>query len=184
MAHFLQLIDHSYTMLLAGGTPLNNPLIDFCPLLSKSRLHFQPHVTIFWQFSFNFMKATFIKSNQKSIFQNFISQNLELRTVKQRHPYFHPSRTPPHLFRPRTNCRGLFPNHIKNHHFVICRALTSYLSLNLIAISQGTSILFAVLVYFLRNYLGLHQTRTHLVVCCVDTFEYLTVYCSEKRVVF
>ena len=29
------------------------------------------------------------------------------------------------------------------------------------------SILFAVLVYFLRNYPGLHQTRTHLVVCCV-----------------
>ena len=23
-----------------GGTPLNNPLIDFCPLLSKSMLHF------------------------------------------------------------------------------------------------------------------------------------------------
>ena len=31
--------DHSYTMLLAGGTPLNNPLIDFCALLSKSKLH-------------------------------------------------------------------------------------------------------------------------------------------------
>ena len=29
------------------------------------------------------------------------------------------------------------------------------------------SILFAMLVYFLRNYPGLHQTRTHLVVCCV-----------------
>ena len=27
--------DHSYTMLLAGGTPLNNPLIDFCALFSK-----------------------------------------------------------------------------------------------------------------------------------------------------
>ena len=25
---------------LAGGTPLNNPLIDFCALLSKSKLHF------------------------------------------------------------------------------------------------------------------------------------------------
>ena len=24
----------------AGGTPLNNPLIDFCALLSKSKLHF------------------------------------------------------------------------------------------------------------------------------------------------
>ena len=67
------------------------------------------------------------------------------------------------------------PNQIKNHHFVICRALTSYLSLNFIITNnhtelqslQGTSILFAVLVYFLRNYLGLHQTRTHLVVCCV-----------------
>ena len=23
-----------------GGTPLNNPLIDFCALLSKSKLHF------------------------------------------------------------------------------------------------------------------------------------------------
>ena len=30
------------------------------------------------------------------------------------------------------------------------------------------SILFAALVYFLRNYPGLHQTRTHLVVCCVQ----------------
>ena len=29
------------------------------------------------------------------------------------------------------------------------------------------SILFAALVYFLRNYPGLHQTRMHLVVCCV-----------------
>ena len=53
------------------------------------------------------MEASFIKFNKKSIFQNFISRNLELRTVKQRHPYFHPSRTPPHHFRPRTNCRGL-----------------------------------------------------------------------------
>ena len=39
-----------------------------------------------------------------------------------------------------------------------------------IAISQGTSILFAVLVYFLRNYLGLHQTRTYLVVCWVGAY--------------
>ena len=36
------------------------------------------------------MEATFIKFNKKSIFQNFISQNLELGTVKQRHPYFPP----------------------------------------------------------------------------------------------
>ena len=89
--------------LCIGGTPLNNPLIDFCALFSKSKLH----VTIFWQFSFNFMEAIFTKFNKKSIFWNFISRNLELRTVKQRHPYFHPSRTPPHHFRPRTNCRGL-----------------------------------------------------------------------------
>ena len=33
-----------------------------------------------------------MKLNKKSIFQNFISLALELRTVKQRHPYFHPSR--------------------------------------------------------------------------------------------
>ena len=53
------------------------------------------------------MEATFIKFNKKSIFQNFISRNLELRTVKQRHTYFHPSQMPPHHFRPRTNRRGL-----------------------------------------------------------------------------
>ena len=30
----------AYTMLLGGGTPLNNPLKDFCALLSKSRQRF------------------------------------------------------------------------------------------------------------------------------------------------
>ena len=86
------------------------------------------------------MEAIFIKFNKKSIFQNFISLNLELRTVKQRHPYFHPSRTPPHHFRPPTNCRGLLskPNQDKNHHFVICRTLTSYLSLNFIITNNHT----------------------------------------------
>ena len=137
-----------------------------------------------------------MKFNRKSIFPNFISLALELRTVKQRHPYFHPSRTPSHHFRPRTNCRGLLskPNqeqgriHVwsesapappfwqinhansayfrlflgyfrvisatrppppfniswihpcKNHHFVICTALTSYLSLNFIITNNHTEL--------------------------------------------
>ena len=66
------------------------------------------------------------------------------------------------------------PNQIKNHHFVICRALASYLSLNFIITNNHTELQsprerrFCLLSWstFLRNYLGLHQTRTHLVVCC------------------
>ena len=66
------------------------------------------------------------------------------------------------------------PNQIKNHHFVICRALISYLSRNFIITNNHTELQsprgrqFCLLSWstFLRNYLGLHQTRTHLVVCC------------------
>ena len=45
-----------------------------------------------------------MKYNEKSIFQNFISQTFELRTVEQRHSYFHTSRNASY-FRPRTNYR-------------------------------------------------------------------------------
>ena len=90
-------------------------------------------MTILGQFSFNFMEASFMKFNKKSIFQNFISQTLELRTVKQRHPYF---LTRLERLLPICDRRWIAgvccPNQIKNHHFVICRALTSYLSLNFI----------------------------------------------------
>ena len=113
-----------------------------------------------------------MKFNKKSVFQKFIGRTLELRPIEQRHPYFLTR-----LERLLTICdRGRIagvccPNQIKNHHFVICRTLTSYLSLNFIMTyshtemqsPRGTSILFAVLVYFLWNYPGLHQTRTHLV---------------------
>ena len=37
------LIEHAISSIYAfpyGGTPLNNPLIDFCALFSKSKLHF------------------------------------------------------------------------------------------------------------------------------------------------
>ena len=37
--------------LITGGTPLNNPLIDFCALLSKSKLIFNP----MWQYFDNFL---------------------------------------------------------------------------------------------------------------------------------
>ena len=74
-----------------------------------------------------------MKFNKKFIFQNFISQTLELRTVKQRHPYF---LTRLERLLPICDRRWIAgvccPNQIKNHHFVICRALTSYLSLNFI----------------------------------------------------
>ena len=61
-----------------------------------------------------------MKFNKKSIFQNFISRTLELRTVKQRHPYFLTR-----IERLLTICdhgriAGVCcPNQIKNHHFVM-----------------------------------------------------------------
>ena len=61
-----------------------------------------------------------MKLNIKSIFQNFISQTLELPTVKQRHPYFLTR-----IERRLTICdhgriAGVCcPNQIKNHHFVM-----------------------------------------------------------------
>ena len=90
-----------------GGTPLNKPSIGLRVFSVKFRVLFYPHVTILWYFSFDFVKATFMKFHKKCHFLPLISQTFELRTIKQRHPYFHPSRTPPHHFRPRTNCRGL-----------------------------------------------------------------------------
>ena len=61
------------------------------------------------------------------------------------------------------------PNKIKNHHFVFCLALTSYLSTTVIKTNnhkilqapRGRKFCFAVLVYFLRNHLGLHQNGTY-----------------------
>ena len=86
------------------------------------------------------MEATFTKFNKKSIFQNFISRTLELR----------PLNSATHIF---TGLQRLLtisdhgriagvccPNQIKNHHFEICRVLTSYLSLNFIITINHTEL--------------------------------------------
>ena len=71
-------------------------------------------------------------------------------------------------------------NKIRNHHFVICWVSIDQLHVYYhIASSQRTSILFGVMVYFLRNYLGLHQTRTYLVVCCVTSDSRIWTACSR-----
>ena len=92
-----------------------------------------------WTILFDFVEVTFMKFNKKSIFQNLIS--LSYGPLNSIHPYFHPSWTPPHHFRPRMKAAGICcPNKIKNHHFVICRALTSYLSLNFIITNNHTEL--------------------------------------------
>ena len=46
---------------------------------------------ILGQFSFNFMEATFMKFNKKSIFQNFVSRTLELPEEAGRAPGVEPN---------------------------------------------------------------------------------------------
>ena len=107
-------------------------------------------------FYFNLMKAASVKFNKKCQFCHFISHNFELRTIEQRHTYFHASWMPPLHFWPRTDCRGLLPK--PNQEPPFCDMLSldqlsiskfySNKKLYRITISQGASILFAVLVHF------------------------------------
>ena len=121
------------------------------------------------------MEATFIKFNKKSIFQNFISRNLELRTVKQRPHIFTRLERPPSPISDRGRIAGVCcPNQIKNHHFVICRTLTSYLSLNFIITNNHTELqsprgrrFVCCPGLLFTEHLGLHQTRTYLSVAAL-----------------
>ena len=54
--------------------------------LLRSRVHF-------------LTKGSLMKYNKKPKIWGFIKQTFEVRTVEQRHPYCHPSGTPPHHFR-------------------------------------------------------------------------------------
>ena len=104
-------------------------------------LRLWPHVTIFWQFSFDFMKPTLMKFDKESKFWNFLSVKLLSHGPLNSGTIIFTRLQRLLTISDRGRIVGLCcPNQIKNHHFVICRALTNYLSVTFTITNNHTEL--------------------------------------------
>ena len=149
-------VDHSYTMLFEGGTPLNNPPIEIHTNSSMFALIFWPHVTIFCILWLHECLKWILEFNSKSLFWCQSRQIFEVRAIEQRHHEFELIHMPLHQFWPRYHSDGLSPVHVRfeifSKHICNVDALifhfikTSKLSRKFI--SLGTLIYFVHALFF------------------------------------